>query len=140
MPHVTNIETSGFEKGQNQKGETWDFLDLSGERLGCRIEIIPPGGTTSMPHYHTVEEEHVLILEGEATLHWGKEEMALISGDHVAFPGGVETAHHIVNSSEAPMKYLVFGERLKEDVVIYPEHKKILVKALNNKVYTFEEV
>ncbi len=43
---------------------SWRFLDLSGEQLGIRLEETPPGGSSSVRHYHALEEEHVIVLEG----------------------------------------------------------------------------
>lgn len=36
------------------------------------------------------------------------------------FAAGEAVAHHIENTSDAPLKFLVFGERKRDDVVFYP--------------------
>lgn len=127
---LTNINDADYEQGQGQPGEdTYRFLDLSGKHLGARIEQTPVGGTTSRHHYHTAEEEHVFVLEGAATLHLGDEDIALAAGDHIWFPAGEAVAHHIENTSEAPFKFLVFGERKQDDVVFYPKGPVMLVKS-----------
>jgi len=56
-----------WREEQTPRGETWRYLDLSGEHLGVRIEELQPGASSSVHHYHTLEEEHVLVLEGAAT-------------------------------------------------------------------------
>lgn len=52
---------------------------------------------------------------------------------------GSEVAHHIENRSDGDLKYLVFGERCAGDVVFYPEHRVMTVKALGWKRMTYRE-
>ena len=127
----TNIDTAPFAHGipSREDEPPYQFLDLSGEHLGVRVEVISPGGTTSHPHYHTAEEEHVILLAGEATLHLGDKTIALQTGDHVWFPAGEPVAHFIENASKADIKLLVLGERKKDDVVVYPKSKMMLMKS-----------
>ena len=109
---ITNIYAARMETRQSPRGEAdWRCLELSGEHLGVRVEELPPGSNSSYHHYHTAEEEHVLVLKGTATLHHGDDAIAIDEGDHLLFPAGVETAHHIENTSSEPFTYLVFGER-----------------------------
>ncbi len=131
MPErITNIHDAPFQEGKAWRGEApWRFLDLSGEHLGVRIEETPPAGTSSRHHYHLREEEHVLVLAGRATLHLGESQMELREGDHIWFPAGEAVPHHIENTSQAPFKFLVFGERKTDDVVFYPNGPMLLVKS-----------
>ena len=127
---IRNVNRSEYETGEAVRGEAaYRFLDLSGEHLGVRIEELAPGGTSSYPHYHTSEEEHVLVLDGVATLHLGEADHELGTGDHLWFAAGDAVAHQIENTSDAPFKFLVFGERKADDVVFYPESQVMLVKA-----------
>jgi len=121
-----------------QRG-SWRYVDLSGKQLGVRIEAIPPGDTSSIHHYHSQEEEHVLILEGTATLHVGDEKRQLEKGDHVWFEAGVEDGHHLENQGGADCRILVFGERKAGDVVVYPEEGVMMVKALGWKQVDYVE-
>lgn len=139
---ITNIETATFALGESgrQDEAAFRFLDLSGDHLGVRIEEIPAGGTTSHHHYHTAEEEHVLMLSGTATLHLGEDRVELSSGDHIWFPAGEEVPHHIENTSDGPVRLLVFGERKKDDVVFYPKRSVVLVKSSAGlRSYRYEE-
>ena len=136
--NVTNINDAAWQEGQSPRGEYWRFLDLSGEHLGVRIEAIPPGGTTSDHHYHTLEEEHVIVLEGNATLFLGSQQYPLKGGDHVWFAAGIEEAHHIENTSTEDFKLLVFGERKREDVVFYPEKNIVMFKSPSLKKFTYD--
>ncbi|MEJ2131114.1 MAG: cupin domain-containing protein [Gammaproteobacteria bacterium] len=132
-----NINEAAWEERTNARGETWRFIDLAGERLGVRVEELQPGETSSVHHFHTLEEEHVLVLEGSATLILGTERHSLKAGDHVWFKAGKEAAHHIENTSSQPFRFLVFGERNPGDVVVYPEQQVMMIKALGWKQFTY---
>ena len=127
---LTNIHSTPLKLGESYRGEApGRYLDLSGEHLGVRIEEAPPGTTSSVNHYHTAEEEHVIALAGEATLHLGDKAIVLRAGDHVWFPAGEAIGHHIENTSAAPFRFLVIGERKQDDVVFYPKNDVVLVKS-----------
>jgi len=136
MARIVKIDDDWIEE-KNLRGELWRYRDLSGEHLGVRLEELPPGATSSEHHYHTSEEEHVIVLEGSATLLLGDDRHELAAGDHVWFAAGEETPHHIQNTSESTFRYLVFGERHKNDVVVYPEHQVMMVKSLGFRQLTY---
>jgi uncharacterized cupin superfamily protein len=138
MPHaISNINELEYEELESQ-GLPFRTLDLSGVNLGVHIEEIPPGAKSSRHHYHSLEEEHVLVLAGSATLHLGSDEHELKTGDHVCFPAGEAEPHHIENRSNKDFKFLVFGERKEGDVVFYPQQRVMLVKALGAKLFKYE--
>ena len=130
-PAPKNIYDSEWVQQETPRG-TWRYLDISGDHLGLRMEKLAPGETSSIHHYHTLEEEHVIAIEGNATLILGIEELALKRGDHTWFRAGDEVGHHIVNRSSDPFTFLVIGERKRGDVCFYPEHGVANVKALNS--------
>lgn len=136
---ATNIHESSFEEIETPRGETLRQLDLSGSHLGVRIEDLPPGGTSSIHHYHTLEEEHVLVLAGSGTLHLGSKEHELREGDHVCFLAGDPTPHHIENRSPGNFKFLVFGERNPGDTVFYPDGPVMMVKGAGGALYKYED-
>jgi uncharacterized cupin superfamily protein len=138
---ITNIDKADYKVGESQREEpAWRQLDLSGAHLGVRVEELAPNGTSSHHHYHTAEEEHVLVLDGQATLHLGEETHPLVAGDHLCFAAGVPVPHHIENTSNAPLRFLVFGERRDDDVVFYPAGSVLLVKSNEGpKLYKYEE-
>jgi uncharacterized cupin superfamily protein len=137
-PIAKNIFESAWETKKTPRGGIWTHLDISGEHLGLRVEELAPGDTSSIHHFHTLEEEHVIALEGEASLMWGTEEHPIRRGDHVWFKAGETVGHHIVNRSERPFRFLVIGERNAGDVVFYPERGVAMVKALGWKQYDFK--
>lgn len=128
-PRIINIERSALRADAHPaSGRTWRHLDLDCERLGVRIEELLPGETSSVHHWHTAEEEHALLLQGALVLCLGDETRDLEAGDHVCFRANHPVAHHFENRSEAPARYLVFGERIEDDLVFYPERGEVLRK------------
>lgn len=136
MSRISKIDED-WQEELNARGESWQHRDLSGEQLGVRIEVLTPGTTSSEHHFHTAEEEHVIVLEGSATLVLGEERHELMAGEHVWFKAGEELAHHIENTSESAFKFLVFGERKSDDVVVYPEHQVMMLKSLGFQQFTY---
>ncbi|QPC92020.1 cupin domain-containing protein [Mesorhizobium sp. INR15] len=98
--------------------------------VGVAIEELPPAMRTAPAHYHMLEEEHVFILEGELTAHVGDAVYAMKTGDYICFPAGAAAGHCLVNTSDAPCRYVIVGERNPDDVVVYTASNKVLVRAL----------
>lgn len=139
MSSVTSIRDQ-WETKTTRRGGKLRFRDLSGDHLGVRIEALEPGATSSEHHYHSMEEEHVIVLKGSATLFLGEELYELKKDDHVCFKAGEAVPHHIENTSAEMFEFLVFGERSAGDVVVYPKHQVMLIKNLKGKTMTYREL
>ena len=98
--------------------------------VGMLIEAPDPGMRLAPLHYHMLEEEHALILEGQVTLLMGEERHELQPGDYVCFPAGQKIGHSFLNSGTGPCSYLMIGERNPNEVCVYPDSNKIAVDAL----------
>jgi uncharacterized cupin superfamily protein len=97
------------------------LCDVGGRsNLGVGHLTLPPGCHTGPSHWHSLEEEHLYVLSGTATLHLGSETFHLSAGDYVCFPAGQAVGHHLRNDSGDPFVYLMVGERLDRDTVHYP--------------------
>ena len=103
-------------------------------RVGMLIEAPAPGRRLAPRHYHMLEEEHALILEGEVTLLLGDARYAMQAGDYVCFPAGLAVGHSFMNSGAGPCSYLMIGERNPNDVCVYPDSNKIMVSALGRAI------
>lgn len=102
----------------------------SNYRVGVRIESPAPGKRLAPTHYHMLEEEHALILEGQVTLILGEERYRMTAGDYVCFPAGRRVGHSFLNDSDSPCSYLMIGERNPSEVCVYPDSNKVAVDAL----------
>src|SRR5262249_53208980 len=73
---------SGARFGGRSKHLTYAAVG-EGYHVGMLIESPAPGQRLCPRHYHMVEEEHALILEGEVTLLLGDEQHRMKPGDYV---------------------------------------------------------
>ena len=99
-----------------------------GTHVGVCMEVLEPGKEACPTHYHMLEEEHLLILEGKATLRLGDKTFELAPGSYACFPAGQKVGHTLVNRGDAPCRYLVIGERNDHDVIVYPESGRVSVR------------
>jgi uncharacterized cupin superfamily protein len=101
--------------------------------VGVAIEELAPGKQTAPFHYHIHEEEHVYVLEGTPTLRLGAEKYRLKPGDYACFPAGQKAGHCLINESDAPCRYVILGENNPNEVAVYPDSNKVLVRALGRR-------
>jgi uncharacterized cupin superfamily protein len=106
-----------------------------GRKIGVSYEELPPGKQSVPFHYHMLEEEHIVALEGEATLRLGAERFRIKAGDYVGFPAGRRLGHCLINDSEAPFRFLMIGDREPNEVCVYPDSGKVIVSALGRAVF-----
>ncbi len=96
------------------------LCDIGGvSKIGVGLLELSPESNTKPAHYHSHEEEHLLVLSGSAQLHLGDEVFELVPGSYVCFPAGQEVFHHLHNHTNFPFRYLMIGERNNEDKVFY---------------------
>jgi uncharacterized cupin superfamily protein len=101
--------------------------------VGVAIEELAPGKQTAPFHYHIHEEEHVYVLEGTPTVRLGNERYRLKPGDYVCFPASQKAGHCIINESDKLCRYVIVGENNPNEVSVYPDTKKVLVRALGRR-------
>lgn len=102
----------------------------SAYHVGVQIEELPPGKQSAPAHYHLREEEHLLVLEGTCTLRLGDERHALRAGDYACFPAGQKAGHCLLNDGDKVCRLLVIGERSPDEVAVYTDSGKVMVRAL----------
>ena len=96
-------------------------------QFGAFIKELPPGSRSSHSHWHTTEDEMVLILAGSATLVENGVETVLHPGDAACWRAGDPTAHSLENRTDAPVRYVVIGTRAASDRVTYPDLDRVLI-------------
>jgi uncharacterized cupin superfamily protein len=100
-----------------------------GRKIGIAYEELLPGRQSVPFHYHMLEEEHIIALEGEATLRLGDDRYKIKAGDYVGFPAGERAGHCLINESDAPFRFIVIGDHQPNEVCVYPDSNKVLVRA-----------
>jgi uncharacterized cupin superfamily protein len=101
----------------------WKLGDAAGlTQFGVNRLELDPGAWSSQRHWHTAEDEFVLVLEGEVVLVDDSGETVLRAGECAGFRAGDANGHHLINRSERPAVVLEVGGRTPErDGVDYPD-------------------
>ena len=98
---------------------------VGASKLGYNVCVVAPGKRAWPRHNHTVNEEMFFVLDGKGEVIIGAERFPIRQGDFIASPpGGPGTAHQIVNTSDAELKYVAISTKLSPDVVEYPDSGK----------------
>jgi uncharacterized cupin superfamily protein len=105
-----------------------------GRKIGIAYEELAPGKQSVPFHYHLIEEEHIIALRGEATLRLGDRRYRLKAGDYVAFPAGQLAGHCLINESDAPFLFIIIGDHEPNEVCVYPDSGKVMIRGLNRTI------
>ena len=95
------------------------------ERLGASLYEIPPGQATFPYHWHSANEELMIVLEGRPSLRTPEGWRELEPGEVVSFPRGPDGAHQLHNRSEATARLLIVSEMNAPEVCGYPDSGKL---------------
>ncbi len=98
---------------------------IGAKKLGCSFFIVTPGNAAFPFHLHHTNEELIYILEGDAILRLGQEEIPVSSGTFVSCPPGAEHPHQLINASKNNLRYIVVSTMEYPDISEYPDSNKI---------------
>lgn len=90
-------------------------------QFGVNRLTLKPGVWSSQRHWHTRDEEFVVVLEGEVVLVTEAGEEVLRAGDCAGFKAGDPDGHHIINRSDRDAIVLEIGTDHADDVCTYPD-------------------
>ncbi|HSZ52482.1 MAG TPA: cupin domain-containing protein [Caulobacteraceae bacterium] len=89
--------------------------------FGVNQLTLPPGAWSSQRHWHSTEDEFVMVLSGEVVLITDAGEETLRAGDCAAFPAGEPDGHHLINRGPANAVVLEVGTRRPDDRTVYSD-------------------
>jgi uncharacterized cupin superfamily protein len=109
-------------------------------KAGLNWLDLKEGEHSSVPHCHSTEEEHFVVLDGQGVCElWPsplaeergatREDIPLRAGSVVCRPGATRIAHRFT-AGAGGMKLLVYGTRDMDEVVYYPRSQKIFFRGL----------
>lgn len=130
--NITDLEYRQWGHGDRFEARLGTISSkLGADRLGYNVTVVAPGKCAFPFHNHRVNEEMFFILEGEGEVRIGPARHVIRSGDAICCPpGGPETAHQIINTSDtAELRYLAVSTRLSPEVAEYPDSEKFAVLA-----------
>jgi len=125
--NVDDVALERFEQGGRFASDGARLGPLVGAKdLGYSYDVVPPGKCACPFHSHRAEEEMFFVVRGAGTLRYGGDTRKIRAGDVICCPtGGPETAHQIVNDSDAPLAYLSVSTRMPAEVCEYPDSGKV---------------
>ncbi len=102
------------------------YSDAGGlTQFGAHFETLQPGSRSSERHWHEEEDEFLYVISGEATVVEEDGAHLLRPGDAACWPAGAANAHQVVNRSDGPCSYLIFGTRMSREAIHYPDVGRI---------------
>jgi uncharacterized cupin superfamily protein len=130
--NIADVPLRAVGDGKNFIGQCGRIgAAVGAKKLGCQLHVVQAGQKAFPRHAHHANEEMFFVVSGSGTYRFGKESRAIRAGDIISAPAGnVETAHQILNTSDAELRYLAFSTRLDPDVVEYADSNKFLVSSL----------
>jgi len=109
-------------------------------KMGASVDVLPPGKRGCPYHLHHAQEEMFIVLEGSGTLRVAGEMLPLKAGDVVFIPPGPEYPHQIINTSDAPLKFLSISTMETPEICEYPDSGKFLAEGSLDTSTPFEVI
>jgi len=105
------------------EGRTKQALGDAGglTQFGVNLVELQPGAASSQRHWHSHEDEFVMVVSGELVLVTDEGETLMRAGDCAAFQAGKPNGHHLINRSWGPGVFLCVGSRIQGDSATYPD-------------------
>ncbi|MBI5275906.1 MAG: cupin domain-containing protein [Burkholderiales bacterium] len=110
------------------------------KKLGASYDVLQPGMRGCPYHLHHAQEEMFVILEGHATLRVAGEMLPVKPGDVIFIPPGPDYPHHIINTGDAPLKYLSISTMEQPEICEYPDSGKFLAEGSLESKTPFEVI
>jgi uncharacterized cupin superfamily protein len=128
MPNLNELEfeergSEGFKVRRARLGRA-----AGARKLGMSLWEVPPGQAAYPYHWHVLEEEIVVVLEGRPSLRGPDGDWReLPQGEVVAFPVGEEGAHQLWNRSDETVRFLSisYGAWDSAEICFYPDSDKV---------------
>jgi uncharacterized cupin superfamily protein len=135
--HVVNVHQ--LEETPYVDGEHWGSHDkrLTPDKasLGVNYVRLPRGRAGCPFHSHQLETEVFIVVSGRGILRYGDELRALVPGDCVYCAAGTGIAHQLANPFEEDLVYYAIGPREPNEVCVYPDNGKVMVRSLQKHGY-----
>jgi uncharacterized cupin superfamily protein len=96
--------------------------------IGLSLYELQPGNSICPYHWHSANEEMLIVLAGAPTLRTPAGERELDEGEVIAFPRGEDGAHKVTNRSEGPTRVLMVSEMNDPEVAVYPDSGKVMAR------------
>lgn len=119
-PQFESHEREGFTYRRARLGR-----EAGASRLGASLYELPPGQASFPYHWHSANEELLIVLDGAPSLRTPEGWRDLREGDVVSFPVGPAGAHQLLNRTDHDVRFLVVSEMTAPEVSGYPDTGKL---------------
>ncbi len=119
-PRSAVSKKPGYESVRQRVGDK-----AGGKRIGTSVWELLPGQAAYPYHWHYVEEEQLIVLEGTPLLRDHVGWRRLERGGVVAFLPGEEGGHQLVNDSAETVRFLAISTSGEPDIINYPDQGKL---------------
>ncbi|MEM7507396.1 MAG: GNAT family N-acetyltransferase [Pseudomonadota bacterium] len=124
-PHPVDSGSAAAARRKQTLGNLFGLSDFGVNRVE-----IDAGVRSTVRHFHSHEDEFILVLEGELTLCLDTGETTLGPGACAGFPAGTGPSHVLENRGSALAVYLEVGARKPDrDVTRYPGEDLMVARA-----------
>lgn len=90
--------------------------------MGASHVVLKPGAWSSQRHWHSGQDELVVMLAGEAVLVEDEGETVIRPGDVLAWPAGGRDGHHLQNRSGKDCVFVAISAGSRDDDIgEYPD-------------------
>lgn len=124
-PNIYDVgtETRGIPGYASMRQRVGDAA--GSKRIGTSIWDVPPGQGAYPYHFHYIEEEQLIVLEGRPLLRDSSGWRRLERGAVVVFHPGAGGGHQLFNDGPGHLKFLSISTSGEPDIVAYPDQGKI---------------
>jgi len=126
---VANVDEPEFDAASDREGFSHRRARLGRQagarRLGASLYEVPPGQATFPYHWHSANEELLIVLRGRPSLRTPAGWRQLEEGEVVSFGLGPEGAHQVQNRSPDTVRLLLVSEMIAPEVSGYPDSGKL---------------
>ncbi|MGI9449783.1 MAG: cupin domain-containing protein [Geminicoccaceae bacterium] len=105
-------------------------MQPKGGHLGVNLVRVPSGRSACPFHAHQREDEVFYVLSGRGVFRYGDNLREIGPGDCIACPAGTGIAHQLANPFEDDLTYLAIGPHDPDEVCVYPDNGKVMVRSL----------
>lgn len=103
---------------------------LGSQTIGLAIQTVAPGCFSSRRHRHVFQEEILLVMSGNGTLHHGDARIPVTAGDCVCYLPSDPEPHAFENTGSSDLVIWAFGNRFTHEVCLYPDQGVAFVEGL----------
>jgi uncharacterized cupin superfamily protein len=128
---LSDLKSFTYSFGGDIGGTMADVGRTVGSKtIGLVIQTIAPAHFSSRRHKHMFQEEILVVMSGEGTLHHGDQRIPMSAGDCVCYLPEDAEAHNFENTGTADLVVWAFGNRFPYEVALYPDQGVAFVEGL----------